>query len=59
MKLNELSPAAGSVKEAYRKGRGAGSGNGSVTKNVTVQANAFSASAKEAIEAAGGKAEVI
>ena len=22
MKLNELSPAAGSVKEAYRKGRG-------------------------------------
>ena len=34
-------------------------GNGKVTKNVTVQANAFSASAKEAIEAAGGKAEVI
>ena len=34
-------------------------GNGSVTKKVTVQANAFSASAKEAIEAAGGKAEVI
>ena len=28
MKLNELSPATGSVKEAYRKGRGAGSGNG-------------------------------
>ena len=28
MKLNELSPAAGSVKEAYRKGRGHGSGNG-------------------------------
>ena len=28
MKLNELSPAAGSVREAYRKGRGAGSGNG-------------------------------
>ena len=28
MKLHELSPAAGSVKEAYRKGRGAGSGNG-------------------------------
>ena len=28
MKLNELSPAAGSVKEAYRKGRGSGSGNG-------------------------------
>ena len=28
MKLHELSPAAGSVKEAYRKGRGHGSGNG-------------------------------
>ena len=143
MKLNELSPAAGSTKEAYRKGRGAGSGNGktagrghkgqkarsgggtrigfeggqmplarripkrgfnnifakpleiinlsalnkfedgetvnaeallakskceygfkvlgngSVTKKVTVQAAAFSQAAKDAIEAAGGKAEVI
>ena len=28
MKLHELSPAEGSVKNAYRKGRGAGSGNG-------------------------------
>lgn len=28
MKLHELSPAPGSTKEAYRKGRGAGSGNG-------------------------------
>ena len=28
MKLHELSPAEGSVKENYRKGRGAGSGNG-------------------------------
>lgn len=28
MKLNELHPAEGSVTEAYRKGRGAGSGNG-------------------------------
>ena len=28
MKLSELSPAAGSVKPAYRKGRGPGSGNG-------------------------------
>ena len=34
-------------------------GNGSVTKKLTVQASAFSASAKEKIEAAGGKAEVI
>jgi len=28
MKLHELSPAAGSVKASYRKGRGPGSGNG-------------------------------
>ena len=28
MKLNELSPACGSAKPVYRKGRGAGSGNG-------------------------------
>ncbi len=28
MKLHELSPAAGSAKPAWRKGRGAGSGNG-------------------------------
>ena len=28
MKLHELSPAPGSVKESYRKGRGPGSGNG-------------------------------
>ena len=28
MKLHELSPAPGSVKEGYRKGRGTGSGNG-------------------------------
>ena len=146
MKLSELSPAEGSVRQAYRKGRGAGSGNGKtggrshkgqkarsggkvrvgfeggqmplarripkrgfnnifakpltainvtalnrfedgatvnlqvlldsgvltkcpygvkilgngeLTKKLTVQATAFSASAKEKIEAAGGKAEVI
>ena len=145
MRLNELSPAEGSVREAYRKGRGSGSGNGktggrghkgqkarsggkvrvgfeggqmplvrripkrgfnnvfakpltainltvlnrfedgavvdaaaliekgiisacpyglkvlangTLTKKVNVEASAFSASAKEAIEAAGGKAEV-
>ena len=34
-------------------------GNGSLTKKLTVQASAFSASAKEKIEAVGGKAEVI
>ena len=34
-------------------------GNGELTKSLTVQANAFSASAKEKIEGLGGKAEVI
>ena len=34
-------------------------GNGELTKKLTVKASAFSASAKEKIEAAGGKAEVI
>ena len=28
MKLHELSPAEGSVKDRFRKGRGPGSGNG-------------------------------
>ncbi len=34
-------------------------GNGQLTKALTVKANAFSASAKEAIEKAGGKAEIL
>ena len=34
-------------------------GQGEITKKLTVQANAFSDSAKSKIEAAGGKAEVI
>ena len=34
-------------------------GNGEITKKLTVQASAFSASAKEKIEAAGGTVEVI
>ena len=34
-------------------------GNGELTKKLTVKATIFSASAKEKIEAAGGKAEVI
>ena len=34
-------------------------GNGSLTKKLTVKVNAFSESAKQKIEAAGGKAEVI
>ncbi|MBQ9444247.1 MAG: 50S ribosomal protein L15 [Lachnospiraceae bacterium] len=34
-------------------------GNGELTKKLTVKANAFSETAKQKIEAAGGKAEVI
>jgi large subunit ribosomal protein L15 len=34
-------------------------GNGSLTKKLTIKASAFSESAKEKIEAAGGKAEVV
>jgi large subunit ribosomal protein L15 len=34
-------------------------GQGEISKKLTVQANAFSDSAKSKIEAAGGKAEVI
>ncbi|SHH71822.1 LSU ribosomal protein L15P [Sporobacter termitidis DSM 10068] len=34
-------------------------GNGSITKKLMVKASAFSESAKEKIEAAGGKAEVV
>lgn len=34
-------------------------GNGKLEKNLTVKAHKFSASAKEAIEAAGGKTEVV
>lgn len=34
-------------------------GNGEITKKLTVKASVFSASAKEKIEAAGGKAEVV
>ena len=34
-------------------------GNGEISKKLTVRASAFSASAKEKIEKAGGKAEVV
>lgn len=34
-------------------------GNGEITKKLTVEASVFSATAKEKIEAAGGKAQVI
>ena len=33
-------------------------GNGEITKKLTVEASVFSATAKEKIEAAGGKTEV-
>ena len=65
MKLHELKPAAGSNVAAKRKGRGHGSGNGKtagygeLTKALTVQLAAYTATAKEKIEKAGGKAEVI
>ena len=96
MELNNLTPAAGSVKTAKRVGRGAGSGlggtstptlqaiaeakkrekiglielheagfinktqlvkilgNGELKAKLTVEANAFSKKAEEAITAAGG-----
>ena len=53
----EAMQAAGIVKKAYDGVKVLG--NGSLTKNVTVKAAAFSESAKAKIEAAGGKAEVI
>lgn len=34
-------------------------GNGEISKQITIKANKFTASAKEKIEKAGGKAEVI
>ena len=38
MKLHELSPVAGSVKESKRKGRGHGSGNGKTAgKDIRVR----------------------
>lgn len=53
----EILKAAGLVKGKYDKIKILG--NGELTKNLTVKANAFSASAKEKIEKAGGKAEVM
>ena len=47
----------GIVKEAYDGIKILG--NGTVTKNLTVKVAAFSASAKQKIESAGGKAEVV
>lgn len=53
----ELLKAAGLVKKELDGVKILG--NGELTKNLTVKAAAFSASAKEKIEKAGGKAEVM
>ncbi len=53
----ELLKASGLVKRTANGIKVLGSGE--LTKNLTVKANAFSASAKEKIEKAGGKAEVM
>ena len=49
--------AAGVVKNSFDGVKVLG--NGELTKKINVSVNAFSASAKEKIEALGGKAEVI
>ena len=48
---------AGLVKSSEKKLKVLG--NGEITKKITVKAAVFSASAKEKIEAAGGKTEVV
>lgn len=53
----EALKSAGIVKKAFDGIKVLG--NGSLTKKLTVKATAFSESAKQKIEAAGGKAEVI
>lgn len=53
----EALKAAGIVKNSFDGVKVLG--NGELTKSLTVKVDAFSASAKEAIEKAGGKAEVI
>ena len=54
----ELLKASGLVKKTANGGIKI-LGNGELSKNLTVKAQAFSASAKEKIEKAGGKAEVM
>ena len=49
--------AAGVIRKAYDGLKVLG--NGEISKKITVKAAIFSATAKEKIEAAGGKAEVI
>jgi large subunit ribosomal protein L15 len=53
----ELLKASGLIRKADAKVKVLG--NGELTKNLTVKLAAFSGSAKEKIEKAGGKAEVI
>ncbi len=53
----ELLIAAGMIKKELNGVKVLG--NGEISKNLTVKAAAFSASAKEKIEKAGGKAEVM
>ena len=53
----ELLKAAGIIKKTLDGVKILG--NGSITKKLTVKANAFSESAKAKIEEAGGKAEVV
>ena len=66
-RLNELFPEGGTVDVAALVEKGAVRknqpvkvlGNGTLTKALNVKLTAYSASAKEKIEKAGGKAEVI
>ena len=53
----EALKAAGVIKKVYDGVKILG--NGEITKALTVKAAKFSESAKQKIEAAGGKAEVI
>src|SRR6266852_2042473 len=55
MQLHDLKPAAG----AHRKSRRIGRGTGAIDRKLTVEAHAFSSSAREAIEARGGTVNVI
>ena len=55
----ELLIAAGIVKKADATNGIKVLGNGELTKKLTVKAAAYSASAKEKIEKAGGEAEVV
>jgi large subunit ribosomal protein L15 len=55
----EVTPESLAAAGLLKHGRVKILGNGKIEKAVTVRAHKFSAKAKEAIEKAGGKAEVI